>query len=110
MIVGLPLVFTQFVVCEPRTAAIIAKDESGINKIEDLVGKSVAVDRSSLDEFPLVAGARKAPRGPLEGKIRLPEPAGRGAGAHLRKGRRLVDVEPRRQHREARIQGARPVP
>ncbi len=45
IIAGSPLVFTQFVVYEPRTTAIIARNDSGINKVEDLVGKSVAVNR-----------------------------------------------------------------
>jgi sulfonate transport system substrate-binding protein len=59
IIAGSPLVFTQFVVYEPRTTAIIAKDDSGISKIEDLVGKSVAVNRSGLGEFLLVAALEK---------------------------------------------------
>jgi sulfonate transport system substrate-binding protein len=59
IIAGSPLVFTQFVVYEPRTTAIIAKDDSGINKVEDLVGKSVAVNRSGLGEFLLVAAQEK---------------------------------------------------
>jgi sulfonate transport system substrate-binding protein len=59
IIAGSPLVFTQFVVYEPRTTAIIAKDDSGINTIEDLVGKSVAVNRSGLGEFLLVAALEK---------------------------------------------------
>jgi sulfonate transport system substrate-binding protein len=59
IIAGAPLVFTQFVVYEPRTTAIIAKDDSGINGIEDLVGKSVAVNRSGLGEFLLVAALEK---------------------------------------------------
>jgi sulfonate transport system substrate-binding protein len=59
IIAGSPLVFTQFVVYEPRTTAIIAKDDSGINKVEDLVGKSVAVNRSGLGEFILVAALEK---------------------------------------------------
>ena len=59
IIAGSPLVFTQFVVYEPRTTAIIAKDDSGIQKIEDLVGKSVAVNRSGLGEFLLVAALEK---------------------------------------------------
>jgi sulfonate transport system substrate-binding protein len=58
-IAGSPLVFTQFVVYAPRTTAIIARDDSGINKIEDLVGKSVAVNRSGLGEFLLVAALEK---------------------------------------------------
>jgi sulfonate transport system substrate-binding protein len=59
IIAGSPLVFTQFVVYEPRTTSIIAKDDSGIRKIEDLVGKSVAVNRSGLGEFLLVAALEK---------------------------------------------------
>lgn len=59
IIAGSPLVFTQFVVYEPRTTAIIAKDDSGIKTIEDLVGKSVAVNRSGLGEFLLVAALEK---------------------------------------------------
>lgn len=59
IIAGSPLVFTQFVVCQPRTTAIIAKDASGINSIKDLVGKSVAVNRSGLGEFLLVAALEK---------------------------------------------------
>jgi sulfonate transport system substrate-binding protein len=59
IIAGSPLVFTQFVVYEPRTTAIIAKDDSGITKVEDLVGKSVAVNRSGLGEFLLVAALEK---------------------------------------------------
>jgi sulfonate transport system substrate-binding protein len=59
IIAGSSLVFTQFVVYEPRTTAIIARDDSGINKIEDLVGKSVAVNRSGLGEFLLVAALEK---------------------------------------------------
>ncbi|WP_315719769.1 MULTISPECIES: NrtA/SsuA/CpmA family ABC transporter substrate-binding protein [unclassified Bradyrhizobium] len=59
IIAGSPLVFTQFVVYEPRTTAIIARDDSGINKVEDLVGRSVAVNRSGLGEFLLVAALEK---------------------------------------------------
>src|SRR3954453_3631554 len=59
IIAGSPLVFTQFVVYEPRTTAIIAKDGSGIYRIEDLVGKSVAVNRSGLGEFLLFAALEK---------------------------------------------------
>ncbi|CAL78021.1 putative sulfonate ABC transporter, periplasmic-binding protein [Bradyrhizobium sp. ORS 278] len=59
IIAGSPLVFTQFVVYEPRTTAIIARDDSGINKVEDLIGKSVAVNRSGLGEFLLVAALEK---------------------------------------------------
>jgi len=59
MIAGSPLVFAQFMVYEPRSSAIIAKDDSGINTVEDLVGKSVAVNRSGLGEFLLVAALEK---------------------------------------------------
>lgn len=56
---GSPLVFTQFLIYSPRTTAIIAKDGSGIDKVEDLVGKSVAVNRSGLGEFLVVAALEK---------------------------------------------------
>jgi len=59
IIAGSPLVFTQFIVYEPRTTAIVARDDSGINRVEDLVGKSVAVNRSGLGEFLLVAALEK---------------------------------------------------
>jgi sulfonate transport system substrate-binding protein len=59
IVAGSPLVFAQFMVYEPRTSAIIAKDDSGINSVEDLVGKSVAVNRSGLGEFLLVAALEK---------------------------------------------------
>ncbi len=59
IIAGSPLVFTQFSLYNPRTTAIIAKNGSGIDKIEDLVGKSVAVNRSGLGEFLLVAALEK---------------------------------------------------
>lgn len=59
MIAGSPLVFTQFAVVEPRSTAIIAKDGSGIDKVSDLVGKTVAVNRSGLGEFLLVAALEK---------------------------------------------------
>ena len=56
---GSPLVFTQFLIYRPRTTAIIAKDGSGIETVKDLVGKSVAVNRSGLGEFLLVAALEK---------------------------------------------------
>ncbi len=59
LIAGAPLVFVQFFEYNPRTTAIIARDDSGINSIEDLVGKSVAVNRSGLGEFLLVAALEK---------------------------------------------------
>jgi sulfonate transport system substrate-binding protein len=52
---GSPLVFSLFAVVQPRTTAIIARDGSGINSVSDLVGKTVAVNRSGLGEFILVA-------------------------------------------------------
>ncbi|RJF86933.1 sulfonate ABC transporter substrate-binding protein [Oleomonas cavernae] len=59
IIAGSPLVFTQFLIYDPRTTAIIAKDGSGIDKVQDLAGKSVAVNRSGLGEFLLVAALEK---------------------------------------------------
>jgi sulfonate transport system substrate-binding protein len=56
---GSPLVFAQFCLVEPRTTAIIARAGSGIDKVTDLVGKSVAVNRSGLAEFLLVAALEK---------------------------------------------------
>jgi len=56
---GSPLVFSLFAIVEPRTTAIIAKDSSGINSVADLVGKSVAVNRSGVAEFLLVAALEK---------------------------------------------------
>lgn len=59
ILAGSPLVFTQLAVVEPRSTAIIAKDGSGIDRVQDLVGKSVAVNRSGLGEFLLVAALEK---------------------------------------------------
>ena len=59
MIAGSPLLFAQFLVLVPRSTSILAKDESGINRLEDLVGKSVAVNRSGLGELVLVAALEK---------------------------------------------------
>jgi len=59
ILAGSPLVFAQFAEVEPRTTAIIAKDNSGINGVPDLVGKSVAVNRSGVAEFLLVAALEK---------------------------------------------------
>lgn len=56
---GSPLVFALFAVVEPRTTSIIAKNTSGINAVADLVGKSVAVNRSGVAEFLLVAALEK---------------------------------------------------
>ena len=59
LIAGSPLVFTQFGLVEPRTTAIIAKDGSGIDHVADLAGRSVAVNRSGLGEFLLIAALEK---------------------------------------------------
>ncbi len=59
VIAGSPLIFTHFALYEPRSTAIIAKDDSGIHAVKDLVGKSVAVNRSGLGEFLLVAALEK---------------------------------------------------
>ena len=59
LIAGAPLVFVQFLEYTPRTTAIIARDDSGINSVADLAGKSVAVNRSGLGEFLLVAALEK---------------------------------------------------
>jgi len=59
IIAGSPLVFAQFAVVAPRTTAIIARDGSGIEHVTDLVGKSVAVNRSGVAEFLLVAALEK---------------------------------------------------
>lgn len=59
ILAGSPLVFSLFAVVEPRTSAIIVKDTSGINSVSDLAGKTVAVNRSGLGEFILVAALEK---------------------------------------------------
>jgi sulfonate transport system substrate-binding protein len=59
LLAGSPLVFTNFLIVNPRSTAIIAKDDSGIRSVKDLVGKSVAVNRSGLGEFLLVAALEK---------------------------------------------------
>jgi sulfonate transport system substrate-binding protein len=59
ILAGSPLVFSLFAIVEPRTTAIIVKDSSGINSVSDLMGKSVAVNRSGVAEFLLVAALEK---------------------------------------------------
>ncbi|GAB7549203.1 NrtA/SsuA/CpmA family ABC transporter substrate-binding protein [Cupriavidus sp. 8B] len=59
IIAGSPLVFAQFNVYSPRSTAIIVKKTSGINSVKDLVGRKVAVNRSGLGEFLLVAALEK---------------------------------------------------
>ncbi|MBN3724555.1 NrtA/SsuA/CpmA family ABC transporter substrate-binding protein [Burkholderia sp. Ac-20379] len=55
MLAGAPLVFNEFNIYSPRSTAIIVKKSSGINSVADLVGKKVAINRSGLGEFLLVA-------------------------------------------------------
>ena len=59
IIAGSPLVFAEFGLAQPRTTSIIARDGSGIEKVTDLVGKTVAVNRSGVGEFLLVAALEK---------------------------------------------------
>lgn len=59
IIAGSPLVFTNYNIYSPRSTAIIVKKDSGIDSVEDLVGKRVAVNRSGLGEFLLVAALEK---------------------------------------------------
>lgn len=59
MLAGSPLVFAQFMVYEPCSSASIAKDDSGINTVEDPAGKSVAANRSGLGELLPVAALEK---------------------------------------------------
>lgn len=59
ILAGSPLVFVQFNVYNPRSTAIIVKKNSGINSVADLVGKRVAVNRSGLGEFLLIAALEK---------------------------------------------------
>lgn len=59
IIAGSPLVFTHFNVYNPRSTAIIVRKDSGIESVKDLVGKKVAVNRSGLGEFLLVAALEK---------------------------------------------------
>jgi sulfonate transport system substrate-binding protein len=59
ILAGSPLMFSLFAMVEPRTTSIIAKDGSGINSVPDLVGRSVAVNRSGVAEFLLVAALEK---------------------------------------------------
>ncbi|SEQ93158.1 sulfonate transport system substrate-binding protein [Faunimonas pinastri] len=59
LIAGSPLVFTNFLLTNPRSTAIIVKNASGIAGVRDLKGKRVAVNRSGLGEFLLVAALEK---------------------------------------------------
>lgn len=59
ILAGSPLVFTNFNIYKPRSTAIIVKKDSGINSVADLKGKSIAVNRSGLGEFLLIAALEK---------------------------------------------------
>ncbi|RVU20721.1 NrtA/SsuA/CpmA family ABC transporter substrate-binding protein [Methylobacterium oryzihabitans] len=59
ILAGSPLVFTNYNVYSPRSTAIIVKKNSGIDSVKDLAGKKVAVNRSGLGEFLLVAALEK---------------------------------------------------
>lgn len=59
ILAGSPLVFTQFNIYKPRSTAIIVKKDSGIDSVADLKGKSIAVNRSGLGEFLLIAALEK---------------------------------------------------
>jgi sulfonate transport system substrate-binding protein len=59
MLAGSPIVFTGFDVYSPRSTAIIVKKSSGINSVADLADRKVAVNRSGLGEFLLIAALEK---------------------------------------------------
>jgi sulfonate transport system substrate-binding protein len=59
MLAGSPIVFNAFDVYSPRSTAIIVKKSSGINSVADLAGRKVAVNRSGLGEFLLIAALEK---------------------------------------------------
>ncbi|NIF78790.1 transporter substrate-binding domain-containing protein [Paraburkholderia sp. Cy-641] len=59
MLAGSPIVFTAFDVYSPRSTAIIVKKSSGIHSVADLAGRKVAVNRSGLGEFLLIAALEK---------------------------------------------------
>jgi sulfonate transport system substrate-binding protein len=59
MLAGSPIVFNAFDVYAPRSTAIIVKNASGIHSVADLVGRKVAVNRSGLGEFLLIAALEK---------------------------------------------------
>lgn len=59
MLAGSPLVFTSFNVYSPRSTQIIVKKDSGIDKVSDLIGKRIAVNKAGLGEFLVVAALEK---------------------------------------------------
>src|SRR4051812_12785919 len=56
---GAKLSFVSWTVSTPRTTSIIVLPKSGITKVSDLVGKTVAVNRAGVAEFLLVAALEK---------------------------------------------------
>ncbi|XVQ15079.1 NrtA/SsuA/CpmA family ABC transporter substrate-binding protein [Spirillospora sp. CA-255316] len=62
---GADLVYVAWATTEPRTTAILARPGSGIAKVADLAGRTVAVNKAGLGEFLLVAALEKykVPRG-----------------------------------------------
>lgn len=59
MLAGAPIVFAGFDIYSPRSTAIIVKKTSGIQSVADLAGRKVAVNRSGLGEFLLIAALEK---------------------------------------------------
>ncbi|WP_131785673.1 ABC transporter substrate-binding protein [Protofrankia symbiont of Coriaria ruscifolia] len=59
ILAGSPLVYVGFGESSPRTSAILVLPKSGIRSVKDLAGKSVAVNKSGLGEFLLVAALEK---------------------------------------------------
>ncbi|WP_131766341.1 aliphatic sulfonate ABC transporter substrate-binding protein [Candidatus Protofrankia californiensis] len=59
ILAGSPLVYVGFAESSPRTSAILVLPKSGIRSVKDLAGKSVAVNKSGLGEFLLVAALEK---------------------------------------------------
>ena len=56
---GAKLSFVSWTVSTPRTTSIIVLPKSGISKVSDLAGKTVAVNRAGVAEFLLVAALEK---------------------------------------------------
>jgi sulfonate transport system substrate-binding protein len=56
---GADLVYAGWATSAPRTTAVVARPNSGIAHVTDLVGKSVAVNKAGLGEFLLVAALEK---------------------------------------------------
>jgi sulfonate transport system substrate-binding protein len=56
---GAPLRFVAWSQYTPRNTSIIVRPESGIRRVQDLVGKTVAVNKAGVAEFLLVAALEK---------------------------------------------------